>query len=234
MKQASAKVSRYTASHEFVLHGCLVWPGEYLTFTAVPQVAQGEKEEQEVDLGEEALEPDVSLTKWALKYNQPEFWYLILGLLMAILDGMSELWACVELIQCSFLMLIALGLVWPAFSVLLSEMLGVLINPDGKSDVNKWSLAFVVLAISDFIANIGRFYCFGVAGEALTRRLRVKSFRAMVYKEADWFDQPHHRKNILTARLASDTSRVRGIVGERLGSGLCAMCFLFHACMTGS
>ncbi len=98
-------------------------------------------------------------------------------------------------------------------------MLGVLINPDGQSDVDRWSLAFVVLGVIDFIANVGRFYYFGVAGEALTRRLRVKSFRAMIYKEADWFDQPRHRKNILTTRLASDTSRVRGIVGERLGTG---------------
>ena len=96
-------------------------------------------------------------------------------------------------------------------------MLGVLINPDGKSDVDKWSLAFVIVGLIDFAANIGKFAFLGVAGEALTRRLRGRAFRAMLYQETDWFDEPRHRKNILTARLASDASRVRGIVGERLG-----------------
>ena len=37
------------------------------------------------------------------------------------------------------------------------------------------------------------------------------------FQEASWFDEPRHRKNILTTRLAADASRVRGIVAERIG-----------------
>ena len=42
------------------------------------------------------------------------------------------------------------GLSWPAFSIVLSELLGVLINPDGESEVNKWCLAFVIVGLISF------------------------------------------------------------------------------------
>ena len=109
------------------------------------------------------------------------------------------------------------GLVWPAFSVVLSEMLGVLLAGGSSKSVSNWSLAFVVVGVIHFVSLYGKFTFLGIAGEALTQRLRAKSFRAIVYKDAAWFDEPRHRKNILTTRLASDAARVRGIVGERLG-----------------
>ena len=130
-----------------------------------------------------------------MRLNKPELRYLLLGCLVSVVEGLT----------------------WPAFSIVLSELLAVLINPDGRSEVNKWCLAFVIVGLLSFGSLLAKFYCLTYAGEALTKRLRQKSFRAILYKDAAWFDEPRHRKHILTTRLSSDSSRVRGIVGERLG-----------------
>lgn len=97
---------------------------------------------------------------------------------------------------------------WPAFSVVLSEMLGVIIEPDNEAKVNRWTWAFVVVGAIAFVRSALscssacpltcslslKFYCLGFAGEALTRRLRELSFRAITTQAG-----PVHQPNPLCA-----------------------------------
>ena len=50
-----------------------------------------------------------------------------------------------------------------------------------------------------------------VAGERLTARLRVKTFKAMLRQEAGWFDRRENATGALTQRLATDASEVKGV-----------------------
>ena len=50
-----------------------------------------------------------------------------------------------------------------------------------------------------------------VAGERLTTRLRVKTFKAMLRQEVGWFDRRENATGSLTQRLATDASEVKGV-----------------------
>ena len=53
--------------------------------------------------------------------------------------------------------------------------------------------------------------CFGISGEALTARLRSKSFKAMLRQEMGWHDDERNSTGALTTRLASDAGEVQGV-----------------------
>lgn len=50
-----------------------------------------------------------------------------------------------------------------------------------------------------------------MAGERLTKRLRYRTFQAMLKQEISWFDQKSHSTGALTTRLASDAAEVKGV-----------------------
>ena len=51
----------------------------------------------------------------------------------------------------------------------------------------------------------------GVAGEKLTKRIRLKSFETMLRQEIGWFDDSRNSTGALTTRLATDASEVKGV-----------------------
>ena len=53
--------------------------------------------------------------------------------------------------------------------------------------------------------------CFGISGEALTARLRSKSFKAMLRQEMGWHDDERNSTGALTTRLANDAGEVQGV-----------------------
>ena len=50
-----------------------------------------------------------------------------------------------------------------------------------------------------------------LAGERLTKRLRLQTFRAMLRQEMAWFDKKVNSTGALTVRLAVDASDVKGV-----------------------
>ena len=50
-----------------------------------------------------------------------------------------------------------------------------------------------------------------MAGEKLTKRIRLKTFRAMLRQEIGWFDDHRNATGALTTRLAVDASEVKGV-----------------------
>ncbi|KAG9476541.1 hypothetical protein GDO78_003207 [Eleutherodactylus coqui] len=59
-------------------------------------------------------------------------------------------------------------------------------------------------------------FTFGKAGEILTMRLRLLTFKAMLRQEVGWFDNKKNSTGALTTRLATDASQVQGATGSRL------------------
>ena len=58
---------------------------------------------------------------------------------------------------------------------------------------------------------------FAYSGENLTKRLRSKSFRAMLRQEIAFFDQTKHNTGALCTRLATEASAIQGASGVRFG-----------------
>eukprot|EP00730_Choanoeca_flexa_P006144 TRINITY_DN12095_c3_g2_i4.p1 TRINITY_DN12095_c3_g2~~TRINITY_DN12095_c3_g2_i4.p1 ORF type:complete len:1304 (+),score=400.93 TRINITY_DN12095_c3_g2_i4:47-3958(+) len=150
----------------------------------------GDKED---DDEEEVPDVDRSMFKWVFGRNRPEIWYIIGGCLGA----------CVE------------GGVWPAYAIVLSEILGAM-NDSDFDTVNNYALGFIGIAFALFLGVALKFYLLAVAGERLTKRLREESFMAMITQPASWYDFPENSRGILTSRLSADASAVRGMMGDRL------------------
>jgi ATP-binding cassette subfamily B (MDR/TAP) protein 1 len=58
---------------------------------------------------------------------------------------------------------------------------------------------------------------FACSGEALTKRLRSKTFRAILRQDIAYFDQAKHNTGALCTYLATEASTVQGASGVRLG-----------------
>ena len=54
-------------------------------------------------------------------------------------------------------------------------------------------------------------FCFTVAGENLTSRLRSRLFKAFMRQEIGWFDDERNSSGALTTRLAHDAGQVQGV-----------------------
>ncbi|XP_042282785.1 bile salt export pump isoform X2 [Thunnus maccoyii] len=133
-----------------------------------------------------------------LKYNQPEWPYMLLGSLGAAINGSVN----------------------PIYAVLFSQILGTF----GIRDVNEQReqidgicILFCIVAVISFFSQFLQGYAFAMSGELLTRRLRKVGFQAMLKQEIGWFDDPRNSPGALTTRLASDASMVQGATGSQIG-----------------
>ncbi|XP_057764047.1 ABC transporter B family member 9-like isoform X2 [Salvia miltiorrhiza] len=129
--------------------------------------------------------------------NKPEVPYLILGCVGAGVQG----------------------LVFPMFGLLLSTAIRIFFEPPNQlsKDSKFWALMMVVLGLSTLLALPVQNYFFGVAGGKLIQRIRSMSFKKVVHQEISWFDDPANSSGAIGARLSSDASTVRSLVGDALG-----------------
>ena len=162
-----------------------------------------EKELADQEISEEAKH--TSLIKWVFFRNRPEWLILLVGVIMSAAEG----------------------LVWPVFSIVLSEIMSILINGDSASDISKYALAFVGIGGGMILIMSLKFTCLAIAGEQLTLRLRVDTFAKMLSMPVAWFDMPQHTKAVLGSRLANDANDVKGVLSSRLGLLLQLLTTLF-------
>ena len=145
-----------------------------------------------------------------MKANAPEWWLIGLGLIGSLF----------------------LGAMNPLFAVFFGEIIEVFARPASEvlDGLHLWAGLFLAVG---FAAAAGTFlkvrknnnlinhyflsflffqsFCFTVAGENLTARLREWSFKAILRQEIGWFDNERNSSGILATRLAQDASRVQGV-----------------------
>ena len=56
-----------------------------------------------------------------------------------------------------------------------------------------------------------------VSGEKLTFRLRIETFRSILWQKIEWFDRHENSVGALCFRLSSDASAIQGATGARIG-----------------
>uniref|UniRef100_A0A7N8XDY6 Bile salt export pump n=1 Tax=Mastacembelus armatus TaxID=205130 RepID=A0A7N8XDY6_9TELE len=146
--------------------------------------AQNIPEEEEED---ELVEP--APVARILKYNMPEWPYMLFGSLGAAVNGGVN----------------------PVYSLLFSQILAV------KKEIDSICLFFVMVGVVSFFTQMLQSYAFSKSGELLTRRLRRLGFHAMLGQEIGWFDDHKNSPGALTTRLATDASQVQGATGSQIG-----------------
>lgn len=69
-------------------------------------------------------------------------------------------------------------------------------------------------ALSQFISSV----TLTKAGEELTMRMRIMSFKCMLRQEIGWFDMDENNLGALVTRLSSDASALKGFTGPTFGA----------------
>uniref|UniRef100_A0A674AW22 ATP-binding cassette sub-family B member 5 n=1 Tax=Salmo trutta TaxID=8032 RepID=A0A674AW22_SALTR len=162
--------------------------------------------EEGIENGEEA--PDIPFTR-ILALNKPEWPYMLVGTLSSLVGG--AVYPCVAII---FAKIIGVSVSQDHLLVDYSHFLGVLI----EFDLNDVVFFFHIIYLMG--------YMFGKSGELLTMRLRRQVFHAMMRQEIGWFDDNNNAVGVLTTRLATDASLVKGATGSRLGLATNTVCAL--------
>ncbi|KAJ1990392.1 hypothetical protein H4R33_001718 [Dimargaris cristalligena] len=131
--------------------------------------------------------------------NLPEKWFILFGVFFAAVDGA----------------------IMPCFSIIFSRIMLVFgeVNDPAqmRKDGNFYALLFVILGIVALVAAFGRISLFEVSGERLTSRLRIMSFRSIIYQDAAFFDDRANGTGILCSKLATESERVKMVSGKFAG-----------------
>ncbi|KAF7670004.1 hypothetical protein LDENG_00090250 [Lucifuga dentata] len=159
-------------------------------------VTQDDKDKNAVSEEEELVEP--APVARILKYNLPEWPYMIFGSIGAAINGGVN----------------------PVYSLLFSQILATFSIMDPviqKKETDGICLFFVMVGVVSFFTQMLQGYAFSKSGELLTRRLRRLGFHAMMGQEIGWFDDHRNSPGALTTRLATDASQVQGATGSQMG-----------------
>ncbi|CAK9144507.1 unnamed protein product [Ilex paraguariensis] len=113
---------------------------------------------------------------------------------------------------------VANGVVLPLFGVLLSIIIKIFYEPAHKlrKDSEFWASMFVVLGVLSLLATSLRTYFFSVAGCKLIKRMRLMCFEKLVHMEISWFDKTENSIGAISARLSTDATSVRSLIGDTL------------------
>ncbi|KAG5856705.1 hypothetical protein ANANG_G00010730 [Anguilla anguilla] len=153
--------------------------------------------------------PDIPFTRM-LALSKPEWPYLLLGALSSLVYGA----------------------IYPCSAILLAKIIGAFaeIDPEVRRERTLFfSLLFLAVGGMAFLSSFLQGFSFGKSGQLLTMRLRSQSFSAMMRQEIGWFDNSRNAVGVLTTRLATDASQVKGAVESSLSLGISATSSLLIA-----
>ncbi|KAL5577101.1 hypothetical protein UlMin_018800 [Ulmus minor] len=159
----------------------------------------GVEEKGENSIRNEMISPEerqkISLKRLAYM-NKPELPVLLFGSVAAVIQGV----------------------LYPIFSVVLSNSINMFYENHHKlrKDARLWALMFVGMGFIFFVASPVQNFLFGVAGGKLVQRIRSSTFEKVVHQEISWFDDPANSSGAVGARLSSDASTMKGLVGDAL------------------
>ena len=113
------------------------------------------------------------------------------------------------------------GALSPCLAQVYGGIIGVFFSPDAdyvRKTAGEYLGYFFILAACCMLFISVRISVFTYLGERLTRKLRDASFRSIVRMPAAFFDKPENSVGLLTTRLATDASLVKGAAGDALGT----------------
>ncbi|KAK1876716.1 Bile salt export pump [Dissostichus eleginoides] len=160
-------------------------------------VSQPDKSKEDIAEEEEEFVEPAPVAR-ILKYNAPEWPYMLFGSFGAAINGGVN----------------------PVYSLLFSQILATFSLTDPvaqRKEIDGICVFFVMVGVVSFFTQMLQAYAFSKSGELLTRRLRRLGFHAMLGQEVGWFDDHKNSPGALTTRLATDASQVQGATGSQIG-----------------
>ncbi|CAF4064820.1 unnamed protein product [Rotaria magnacalcarata] len=131
-----------------------------------------------------------------LRMNKPEWILIVIGCIAASITGARE----------------------PAYCIIQTK-LAIIFQECDKNVQKRKVLLYVLLylgfGVISLVLHSVQGYVFARSGEALTKRLRSKSFRAILRQDMAFFDREEHSTGELCTRLATEASAVQGASGVR-------------------
>ncbi|XP_047154648.1 ABC transporter B family member 9-like isoform X3 [Vigna umbellata] len=179
--------SRHYESHSFALSHR----------SGVHESVEVEDEDGDVEKNKVDAKKPIKVSLRRLAYlNKPEVPVLVLGSVAAIIHG----------------------LVFPIFGFLFSSAITMFFEPPEKQrkDSRFWALLYMGLGLITLVVIPVQNYFFGVAGGKLIERIRSLTFERVVHQEISWFDDPANSSGAVGARLSTDASTVKSLVGDTL------------------
>ncbi|KAJ1909644.1 hypothetical protein IWQ60_011059 [Tieghemiomyces parasiticus] len=156
-------------------------------------------EEIQVELERKRLVKNPIPFRRLARLAMPEKWFIIPAVFLAAIDGA----------------------ILPLFSIVFTKVLvvfGNVANPyQMRTDGNLYACLLIAFAGVASVAAFGRVTLFGVAGEHLTNRVRMMSFRAIVNQDAAFFDDRANGTGILCSKLATESERINILGGSMVG-----------------
>ncbi|CAI8590913.1 unnamed protein product [Vicia faba] len=160
------------------------------------QIDEPDIEEGRVDNNNnKKKQKNVSIRRLAY-LNKPEIPVLLLGSIAAIVNGV----------------------VFPVFGLVFSSAISMFYEPpeQQKKEARLWALLYVGLGLVTLVVLPLQNYFFGIAGGKLVERIRSLTFAKVVHQEISWFDDPANSSGAVGARLSTDASTVKSLVGDTL------------------
>ncbi|BFG28034.1 hypothetical protein CerSpe_143080 [Prunus speciosa] len=110
------------------------------------------------------------------------------------------------------------GVIFPVFGLLLSKAIKMFYEPHNelRKDSKKWAGVYVGMGCISLVVIPVQNFFFGVAGGKLVERIRSLTFEKVVYQQISWFDDPANSSGAIGARLSSDASTLKSLVGDAL------------------
>ncbi|XP_072241207.1 bile salt export pump [Leuresthes tenuis] len=161
-------------------------------------VSQADKYESATPVEEEDELVEPAPVSRILKYNLPEWPYMLFGSFGAAVNGGVN----------------------PVYALLFSQILATFSIEDSatqRREIDAICVFFVFVGVISFFTQMLQGYAFSKSGELLTSRLRRIGFHAMLGQEIGWFDDHRNSAGALTTRLATDASQVQGATGSQIG-----------------
>lgn len=188
---------------------------------------QSEKSQSSLALQGRTVAGEKEASLWTLikliaSFNKTELHWMLVGLFFSIICGggnpTQAVFFAKEIISLSY------PLVIPTTGVPIPGAAHKI-----RSDVNFWSLMYLMLAFIQFIAFCGQGIAFAFCSEKLIHRVRDRAFRTMLRQDIEFFDRDENTAGALTSFLSTQTTHVAGLSGVTLGTLLTVITTLVAA-----
>ncbi|KAI5849348.1 putative Leptomycin B resistance protein pmd1 [Morchella snyderi] len=143
------------------------------------------------------------------------------------------------LIVCACLASIIAGAVMPLMTVVFGELAGVFqkfalgtITPEHmQSEVNRFTLYFIYMAIGEFVMVYFETVAFIYSGEHMGQKIREHYLAAILRQNVAFFDKLGAGE--ITTRITADTNLIQEGISEKIGLTLTALATFFTAFIIG-
>jgi ABC-type multidrug transport system fused ATPase/permease subunit len=158
---------------------------------SIVEASDAEEEDEE----DEKL-PPVPLAR-LVSLSKPDMFWIIVGCVGGIVNGA----------------------VMPSFALIFGEFIDLFYKPEDEvvDEVNMWTILFVAIGVATIIGQTAQSGAMGTSGAHLTERLRMMVVRSVLAQEVGWFDHKENEPNVLAEKLATQTTKIQGAVGQRFG-----------------